>query len=132
MASLPIMRMNWRRRRANSLQSIRSPPPLQPRLRRIYLPAKRQQLLENDLCRDPDELDQFCIGLFVGFIPVRIIAGGPRDLREVPDYLADIAVQGLEIGNMSSAQAVQKTGAPQRQRIGTAVERLLVVRQQGF
>src|ERR1700693_1217476 len=125
MASLPIMRMNWRRLRANSLRSIRSlsPRSMQPLLRRVDLPAKRQQLFEHDLGRDPNELDQFRIGLFIGFIRLRVVAGGPRDFGEIAHDLADVAVQRFEIGNMSSPQAVEKSGAPQGQRIGAAVER---------
>src|ERR1700704_3502946 len=103
MASLPIMRMNWRRRRANSLRSIVSS--MQPLLSRIYLPAKRQQFLEHDLGRHPNELDQLRIGLFIRFIRLRVIAGGPRDFREISHDLTHIAVQPLEIGNMSGSQA---------------------------
>ena len=51
---------------------------------------------------------------------------------QLAHYFTDIAVKALEIGNMSSPQAVEKSGAPQGQRIGAAVERLLVVGQQGF
>src|ERR1700722_18636318 len=84
-ASLPIMRMNWRRRRANSLRSIKraSRRSMQALLRRIDLSAKRQQFLEDDLGGNPDELDQFRISLFVGFIGVRVIAGRPRNLGEI-------------------------------------------------
>src|SRR5450631_1687525 len=125
MASLPIMRMNWRRRRANSLRSMGS---MQPLLGRIDLPAKRQKFFEDDLGRDPDELDQLGISLLVGFIRFRVIAGRPRDFREIPHDFSDIAVQCFEIGNMSGSEAVEKSRAPQCQRIGTAIERRFVVR----
>ena len=111
-ASLPIMRMNWRRRRANSLRSIGVVCSVQPLLRRIDLLAQRQQFFEHDLGRDPDELHQFRIGLFVGLVGVRVIAGGARDLGEVAHDFTDIAVQGLEVGDMSGPQAIEKSGAP--------------------
>src|SRR5271170_2207500 len=112
MASLPIMRMNSRRRRANSLRSIRAPGSVQPLLRRVDLPAKRQKFFENHLSGYPDELDQFRVGLLVGFIRVGVIARGPRDLGKIAHDLAHVAIQRLEIGNMSSPESIEKSGAP--------------------
>jgi hypothetical protein len=100
---------------------------MQPLLRRIDLSAQRQQFLEHDLGRDADEFDQLRIRLFVGFVGVRVVAGRPGDFGEIPHDFSDIAVQGFEVGNMSSPEAIEKSGAPQGQRIGAAVERLLVV-----
>src|SRR5579863_6011669 len=107
-ASLPIMRMNWRRRRANSLRSMlcRLVQPLRGR-GRIHLLAQRQQLLEHHLRRHSDELDQLGIRLLVRFVRVRLVARGARDLGEVAYDLADVAIQALEVRDVPRTEAVQ-------------------------
>jgi hypothetical protein len=70
---------------------------MQPLLCRVDLSAQGQQLLEDDLGRDADELDQLRVRLFIGFIGVRIVAGRPGDFGEIPYDFSDIAVQCLEV-----------------------------------
>src|ERR1700674_725557 len=112
-ASLPIMRMNWRRRRANSLRSVRRAlRSVQPLLRRIDLPAKGQQFLEDNLGRHPDEFHQFRVSLLVGLVPFRIIARGARNFGEIADDLPDVPTERLQIRAISGTQSIEKTGAP--------------------
>ena len=85
---------------------------MQPLLLWVDLSAKRQQFFEDDLGGHPDELNQLCVGLFVGIVPFGIIAGGPGDFGEVADDFAYIAAQGFEIRDGSGTQSIEKSGAP--------------------
>ena len=110
MASLPIMRMTWRLRRANSRRSMDVSAGFAGR--RIGLLTERQQLLEHHLRRDPDEFHELCIGLLVGFVLVRVVSGGAGDLREVPYDFAYIARERFEVRDLPGTEAIQKPGAP--------------------
>src|ERR1700677_670909 len=111
-ASLPIMRMTWRLRRANSLRAMDEASVQGLLGGGIDLLTKRKKLLEHHLRRDADEFHQLGVGLLVRLVLVCVVPGGAGALREVAYDFAYIAIERIEVGDLTGAEPVQKTGAP--------------------
>src|SRR5690606_875448 len=127
MASLPAMRMSWRRRRANSATGM--PVTLRMSVEAAAVARPEHAVAVQQQGRHPHELFQLGERGFVLLVLVDVLDLGAGQLAEVLQRLAAFLRQ-RRVGAGGQAEGAEEAAAPVEQGLGAVAGRGLVVHQQ--